>query len=303
MKYQKGLVSVIIPTYKRADKLKRAIDSVCNQTYKNLEVLVINDNENDDEYTKDLLVIFETITDPRVELVFQERHINGAAARNIGIKRSRGEYIAFLDDDDVWANNKVQRQIDTFKLLDDAYGAVSTLYSSFLENKIISKSVPYKDGYIWERILLRRCEVTTCSIMVRHEALDETGYFDESLKRHQEIQLLSFLSKKYKIYLLKEYLLFVDAWGENNPSLERIIKIKQDLFQSVAPLLKELPPKRRKRIIIMHKFEISFVFLKKKKFFQSVKYLIPLFSSPITVYYAIERMIIRYKSKRMVKNE
>lgn len=303
MKYQKGLVSVIIPTYKRADKLKRAIESVCKQTYKNIEVLVVNDNENNDEFTKELLSLFETITDSRVELVFQERHINGAAARNAGIKKAKGEFVAFLDDDDIWADNKIQRQIDAFELLDESYGAVSTLFSSFLDNKIISKSIPYKDGYIWENILLRRCDVTTCSIMIRHEALDETGYFDESLKRHQEIQLLSFLSKKYKIYLLKEYLLFVDAWGENNPNSDRIIKIKQDFFKSISPLLEDLPKNRRKRVFIMHNFEIAFVFFREKKLVQCMKYLIPLFSSPVTLYYAIERVAIRYKSKRIVKDE
>lgn len=302
-KYTQGLVSVIIPTYKRADKFLRAINSVCNQTYENIEILVINDNENDDQYTKELLVLFEKITDPRVKLIFQERHINGAAARNAGIKKAKGEFIAFLDDDDIWAENKVQRQIETFSELDESFGAVSTLFCSFLENTIISKSIPYKDGYIWENILLRRCDVTTCSIMLRHEALDETGYFDESLKRHQEIQLLSFFSKKYKIYLLKEYLLYVDAWGENNPNSDRIIKIKEDFFKAVNPLMKDLPEKRQKRIINMHKFEIAFVFLREKKLFQCMKYFIPVVSSPFTLYYAIERVVIRRKSKRLAKNE
>ena len=303
MEYQKGLVSVIIPTYKRADKLKRALDSVCNQTYRSLEILVINDNDNNDEYTKKLLALFETITDPRVKLVFQECHINGAAARNAGIKKAKGEYIAFLDDDDMWAHNKLQRQIETFELLDESYGAVSVLFTSFLDDKTISRSIPYKDGYIWENILLRRCDVTTCSIMIRHEALDKSGYFDERLSRHQEIQLLAFLSHEYKIYLLREYLLSVDAWGENNPTSDKIIKVKKDFFQSVRPLLEKLPKKRQKRIIIMHNFEIAFVFLREKKFIQCMKYLVPLFSSPITLYYAIERVVIRRKSKRMARSE
>lgn len=303
MEYQKGLVSVIIPTYKRADKLKRALDSVSNQTYKNLEILVVNDNDNNDEYTKELLDLFEIITDSRVELVFQKCHINGAAARNEGIRRAKGEFIAFLDDDDIWAVNKIQRQVETFELLDESYGAVSVLFTAFLGDKAISKSIPYKDGYIWENILLRRCDVTTCSIMIRHEALDKAGYFDESLSRHQEIQLLAFLSHKYKIYLLKEYLLFVDAWGENNPNSDKIIKIKRDFFQSVRPLLESLPVRRQKRVVIMHNFEIAFVFLKEKKIIKCMKYFLPLFSSPVTLYYAVERVMIRSKSKRKAKNE
>lgn len=59
--YTQGLVSVIIPIYKRADKLLRAIDCICNQTYKNIESLLVNDNENDDQYTKKQLVLFEKL--------------------------------------------------------------------------------------------------------------------------------------------------------------------------------------------------------------------------------------------------
>ena len=302
-KYIQGLVSVVIPTYKRTDKLLRAIQCVCKQTYKNLEILIVNDNDNDDQYTKELLALYNKITDPRVKIIFQEHHINGAAARNAGIRSAKGEFIAFLDDDDIWAESKVQKQIDTFAKLDASYGAVSTLFYTFLDNKIISKSVPYKDGYIWENILLRRCDVTTCSIMIRHEALDQTGYFDESLKRHQEIQLLAFLSKRFKIFLLNEYLLFVDAWGENNPNSDRIIRIKEDFFNSVRPLMKDLPPKRRKRIIAMHNYEIAFVFLREKKLLQCLKFLLPVCSSPVTIYYAIERLVIRYKSKLSAKKK
>ena len=134
MSYIQGLVSVVIPTYKRADKLKRAIDSVIGQTYPDLEILVVNDNEADDEYTERLKKIFADITDSRVRLVMQEKHINGAAARNAGIKASKGEYIAFLDDDDVWAKRKIERQVDTLSSLDESYGAVSTLFRSFLDH-------------------------------------------------------------------------------------------------------------------------------------------------------------------------
>ena len=95
--YQEGLVSVIIPTYKRADKLLRAINSVCQQTYENLQILVVNDNEKNDEFSKELYSLMGTIEDQRVLLIEQEKHINGAAARNAGIKSATGEFIAFLD--------------------------------------------------------------------------------------------------------------------------------------------------------------------------------------------------------------
>ena len=95
--YVQGLVSVIIPTYRRSDMLDRAIKSVLNQTYDNIELLLVNDNIPNDEYSQALLdrvKIYET--DDRFRLILQEKHINGAAARNAGIKEAKGEYIAFL---------------------------------------------------------------------------------------------------------------------------------------------------------------------------------------------------------------
>lgn len=303
MSYKNDLVSVIIPTYKRADKLKRAIDSVCSQTYDYLEILVVNDNDNNDEYTKSLVDLIESIEDSRVRLVFQEKHINGAAARNAGIKVAKGEYIAFLDDDDIWHPQKIEKQIEVMKSLDESYGAVSTMFSSFLENKIISKSIPYKDGLIWEEILLRRCDVTTCSVLIRHKALDETGYFDESLRRHQEIQILAFLSKKYKIFLLQEYLLYVDAWGENNPKPEKILGIKKDFFASIEPLLNDLPLKRQNDIKKMHYFEVAYIFFKHGRYINAIKYSLPLLTSINCMKYAIERVRNRKISKDLANNE
>lgn len=297
MSYVKGLVSVIIPTYKRSDKLKRAIDSVTRQTYSDLEVLVVNDNEVEDEYTQDLKRLFSNISDPRVHLIMQEKHINGAAARNAGIKASKGEYIAFLDDDDLWDKRKLKWQVDILSSLDGSYGAVSTLFQSFLDNKIISSSLPYKDGYIWEDILLRNVDVTTCSILVRHTALDEAGYFNESLSRHQEVQLLSYLTHEYKIYLLKEYLLFVDAWGENNPDSHKLLRCKKDFLRSVKPLMNELPARRQRRIVTMHQFEVAYVFLKEKNYSKAVRYISPLLKDPVALYYGVLRIIKRTRGK------
>lgn len=298
MSYVDGLVSVIIPTYKRADKLKRAIDSVTDQTYSDLEVLVVNDNEIDDTYTEELKNLFSLIMDPRVHLIMQEKHVNGAAARNAGIRAAKGEYIAFLDDDDLWERQKLEHQVAILSVLDESYGAVSTLFCSFLEHKIISHSLPYRDGYIWKDILLRNIDVTTCSILIRHSVLDDVGYFDESLSRHQEVQLLSYLSYKYKIHLLKEYLLFVDAWGENNPNSGKMLRCKKDFFKSVMPLMKELSKREQRRIVIMHQFEVAYVFLKEKRYLKAIKYSSALLKDPVALYYGISRMLRRWRGKR-----
>lgn len=80
------MISCVIPSYKRSDTLRRAIDSVLAQTYTDLEVLVVDDNEQGDEYSKVLRGIVESYNDQRVKLVCQPRHINGAEARNAGVR-------------------------------------------------------------------------------------------------------------------------------------------------------------------------------------------------------------------------
>ena len=94
-----GLVSVIIPTYKRPNMLGRAIDSVLGQSYTNIEVVVVDDNSDGDKYRLETIQYMERYAnDYRVKYIKHKTNQNGSAARNTGIQNSVGEYIAFLDD-------------------------------------------------------------------------------------------------------------------------------------------------------------------------------------------------------------
>ena len=148
MKYVEGLVSVIMPTYKRSEMLSRAIESILSQSYTNLELLLINDNEPDDEYTNDLIGRIEKyLSDPRFKLVMQQRHTNGAVARNLGIKQAKGEFIAFLDDDDWWEKDKIKQQVRVLRSLDDTWGGVSCKFTLYDQNgAVIGRTSKYNDG-------------------------------------------------------------------------------------------------------------------------------------------------------------
>jgi len=111
-KYIEGLVSVVIPTYKQSKLLHRAIDSILNKTYRKIEILVVNDNEPEDEFTEKVKIVISSIKDDRLKLVLQDRHINSAAARNAGIRAACGGYVAFLDDDDYWHKLKIEKQVE-----------------------------------------------------------------------------------------------------------------------------------------------------------------------------------------------
>lgn len=107
------LVSVIIPTYKRADRLPVALQSVLSQTYKNIEVIVVNDNDPDTEWDKSTeeLLVQCARQDNRLTFIHTKGSTGGGAARNYGCHNAKGEYLAFLDDDDEFMPDKIETQL------------------------------------------------------------------------------------------------------------------------------------------------------------------------------------------------
>lgn len=292
--YIPGLVSVVIPTYKRADLLVKAIDTVLNQTYRQLELLVVNDNIRGDEFSQKLYEILGRYDDPRLLLVEQEKHINGAAARNAGIRVARGEYIAFQDDDDYWEPEKLERQVALLSRLDESWGAVSCLVRLYSDGRLISAGLPYRDGRILVDILDRRTELDTGALLIRRAALDDSGYFDEALRRHQDLQLFARLADKYAIRLDRVYLHNRECKDtQNRATSDSITAVKKAYFHSVQDILDRLSPAERKRVFVMHDFECAHLFLKDGKRREGFRRLFGILRSPYTVYLACNRVCRR----------
>ena len=116
---EEELVSVIIPTYKRYDVLSRAIDSALNQTYNNIEIIVIDDNKKESEFrkkTEETMKKYEN--NSKVKYIKNEKNLGGAETRNVGVKNANGEFIAFLDDDDEFVNDKIEKQMKHYKKIE-----------------------------------------------------------------------------------------------------------------------------------------------------------------------------------------
>lgn len=275
MKYVEGLVSVIMPTYKRSEMLSRAIESILNQSYGDLELLLINDNEPDDEYTKRLMVRVEKyLSDPRFKLVMQKKHTNGAVARNLGIKQAKGEFIAFLDDDDWWEKDKIQQQVRVLRSLDDTWGGVSCKFTLYDKNgSVIGRTSKYRDGYIYKDILNLISDVATGTLLLRHIALDDAGYFDESLLRHQDLQLLVNFTSKYKLMEVDQYLHCVDVSdAQNRPDPKKLIEYKKKFFESISPIMNNLTDKDKKCIYAIHNYELGYVYIKCGDILKGIQY-------------------------------
>lgn len=299
MSYIIGLVSVVIPTYKRSEMLYRAIESVLNQTYNNVECIVVNDNTPGDEYSQ---VLYNSLAkynnDRRFKFIEQKEHKNGAAARNVGIRAAQGQYIAFLDDDDFWNNNKLEIQVQTLSELPDEWGAVSCLMRFFKNNAIYTATSPYKDGYIHFEVMSRIISMGTGSLLIRRKALDETGYFDENLYRYQDPQLFSCLTEKYKVKLIKKYLHNRDVDdAQNRPTTKEINAYQTSLFKSLAPQLEKLPKRKGKIVETLYNFDKMSVYFREGNKSQALKYALSLFKYPEVVYYTTMRVLSRYYNR------
>lgn len=268
------LVSVVIPSYKRADTVVRAINSVLNQTYPYIEILVVDDNIKGDKYSIKLKEVLSSIKSDRVRLIVQNCHVNGAKARNEGVKASKGEYIAFLDDDDEWLPEKVSKQV---AILDNnpEVGGVSVLASMFLNGKLIHPSVPYSEDNMLFRVFLREVRIATSTFMCRKSVFNEIGGFDEELIRHQDLQLFVNFLNTSRIYPINESLVKMHADSTiNRPSVEMLIEHKKRFFVSVRTVYDKLSPIEKKRVSAAHCFEVIYTAFREKKYLLAFNYLL-----------------------------
>ena len=168
-------ISVVIPTLNRINTLRRALDSVINQTYKPAEIIVV-DNGSSDGTLKFLREQYPKIT------ILTENKIGVSSARNKGIKKSINQWIALLDSDDAWHPRKLEIQTSMLDSALKEYNLIHTDEVWFRNNKHINQMKKHKKqgGYIFERCLSLCC-ISPSSVLFKKNILEKVGLFDESL--------------------------------------------------------------------------------------------------------------------------
>lgn len=200
------LVSAIITTHGRLELLKEAIWSVKKQTYKNIELIVVDDCSQDG--TKEW---FEQEQDQTIKYIYipKEESQGGNHARNVGIKEAKGKYIALLDDDDIWEKTKIEKQV---KLL-DAKSDVGLVYCGHIKLYENGETINYiPDNTLTGDLSVKVfCMVfcTTSMIMIRKSILDKSGLFDESLNFWQEYDLVIRICQYCKVDVVPECLVVI----------------------------------------------------------------------------------------------
>ena len=214
------IVSIIIPTYQRPTTLTRAIDSVLRQTYSDVEVIVVDDNDPESDARRQTEQVMAAYMQPsslkgkdsaatpslgdreagRVRYLQHPRNMNGSAARNTGASAARGELIGFLDDDDEFMPEKIASQVARMQELPADY---ALCYSHYFVDHYGKELYPFdesREGDLYFEALCRTFHPQPGSnLLIRKTAFDAIGGFDVSFQRSQDLELLTRLLQRYKI--------------------------------------------------------------------------------------------------------
>lgn len=183
------LVSIITPTYQREkDILDRALKSIINQSYRNIEIIIVDDNPEDSVYRREINKYINTIKDERILYIKNKNNLGGALSRNVGIKNAHGDYITFLDDDDIYLKNKIKNQL-SYMIRENLDLTFTNLKIVNEDNKIVDqRSFDFIESFENDELMryhLTRNLTGTPTFMFKSEMLRDIGGFDDVKMGHE----------------------------------------------------------------------------------------------------------------------
>lgn len=211
------LVTVIIPTYKGSCELSRAIDSVLNQSYKNMEIIVVDDNAPKSvDRKKTELVMKKYVCDTRVIYKKHDKNKNGAVARNTGIAVARGDYIAFLDDDDYYLPKRIEYSVRYLEKNVNAVGVYVGVDVLDNESNICLQVRPQKNLTISDLLTDEMVIGTGSNIFIRSDIAKQINGFDGTFVRRQDIEFMIRVCHKGIIGFIPELMIIKSVNGTIN---------------------------------------------------------------------------------------
>ncbi|OGX57910.1 MAG: hypothetical protein A2447_01900 [Omnitrophica WOR_2 bacterium RIFOXYC2_FULL_38_12] len=214
------LISVIMPTYNRSTMAGNAAISVLQQSYNNIELIIVDDGSSDG--TKDII---KALNDTRIKYIRHETNKGGSAARNTGIKSSKGDYLSFIDDDNIWMPEILELQYKTFSNSSPDIGIVYVWQEvrSLENNELLWKTQPTLKGNLKGQFLYGQ-GIGGMNFLTRRECLNKIGLFDENLKACQDWDLLKRLSEHYSFdFIPKELVVYYIHPERISTNLESLI--------------------------------------------------------------------------------
>lgn len=257
------MVDVIIPTYKRADMLEKAINSILNQTYRYVMVTVVDDNNPETEWRRKTSELMEKFAnEKRVQYICHKKNKNGSAARNTGLKYTNGEFVCFLDDDDYFMEDKIEKQVK-YLLENSDKDACFCDYIKNGKNICLANKKDFSHD-----ILLGFLTPQTSGIMFRRKVIDELKGFDESYYRHQDYELLLRFYDRFSMGKIDE-VLYVRERSEvdNNPNGFKLETLKKKMFEEFGyklDMLEKNEPGYKRKVMVYNYIDIMKSYMKQK---------------------------------------
>jgi len=251
----KILVSAVIITKNRKNLLEKALTSIFRQTYKNIEIIIVDDASTDgsEQYIKEIFSNYKF----KYFYILPENSRGGNYARNIGIKNSNGKFVAFLDDDDEWKAEKIEKQVKhwnenkTSECI--ACGLIKEYDSKHREKQSINK---LQEGDFSTKIFTTIPYVTS-TLFIKTQLLKDIGLFDENLMFWQEYELLIRIAQKTKITAVKECLVLYRNYSTDKNRLTNNLEKWEKSIKIIEKKHKKLIKNLTFKTIIKHKLLIA----------------------------------------------
>lgn len=264
--HKNSLVSVIIPSYGSAKFLMRCINSVLSQTYPDIEVIIVDDNGIGTPHQIDTFrLISKYETDSRIKYICHQENRNGSAARNTGFKASRGEYIAFLDDDDEYNKDFIEKQVQALKVTSEEYALSYSSFNLCSNGAVISTVSAVKYGNVFFDFLTHSFEMPTSSMLFKRCVIEEFGGFDETFRRHQDWEFVTRILSKYKVISndfigYRRHLIFRNS--TNDPKVFKDYRMYW--LKKMQPYIAKLNMEQQEIVYFTNRMDVLFMFLKSK---------------------------------------
>lgn len=263
-----NIVTIVIPSYGGGKFLERCVDSTLNQTYKNIEVIVVDDNgEGTENQLKTSRVMSKYAQDDRVRYICHPINKNGSAARNTGVGLAKGDYISLFDDDDEMYPFFIEEHMKVLPNLPSDYALTycgSDVYN--INKELIERREAKFSGQDLYSLFLHEVEVSSSTLVIRKSIYKELGGFDESFRRHQDWEFTVRVMAKYKVYALPiiGYARYTEM--RNNPkSTQQALIFRRHYLRKLKPYIEMLPVKQQKDVIIYNLLNANLGFLLNEK--------------------------------------
>lgn len=267
-------VSIIMPTYQGYNLIAKSIKSILGQTYTNIELIVVDDNGEGTEAQLKTQQVIDTFShDKRLIYIAHKKNKNGSAARNTGIRAATGSYLAFLDDDDCFFEDKIAKQIAKMESLPATYGMVYGGLEEFYSENNKKIILPHEvDDFLFS-YLAGSLYVCSSTIFLKTEVINRVGFWDESFRRHQDMEFISRVAAEYDVSFIDEPCIKKVRLDRNLPSDGKKCEIlRLHYLNKMKPLITKYGKKEQREIYFFHYLSIGKNYIKNRDFIPAIKY-------------------------------